>query len=533
MNPLRKARASGEEGLSLIELMIAVFILAVSILALAGVATQSISRVRVARDQQSAADLVSAQLEAARGIDFASLALDSADPSIPATYDGDPVVEEPGGPLVHRETVAHGNRTYAITRYVTLPPPDVDQDPLKRVVVEVAWSDGDTARELVNSTLVADADRGLPVPQFDLEPPNAVIAFEGGSGYDIANDPANGAQECTQHTITNLGLTDRYAWRLENRNNSSAVSATAGASQSLYTDASRKWSARAWLQPATGTPDVSLGSPYLMKDTVAEGAGVVWMESTWPIESKGAAWMTVCYWSTDNDDGAELANEQQYFVRVRSQFDPSVVETSIHTVTVGADAVTLFLHELDKNHTGGWATSGHSRKVQGDNYPPMFMDTVAATDDIIHDMDTTLDGTGTPGLQLRHDVPASAAVWDYTLPASRPLTTGSFTIHAAAPGTDGQTATLTYQLQRVSADGATVHETYVSGTVQLEVAGSAGSAAVFTPVGASWTFASGASIASGEVLRLIVACEDETAASTDCHVDFDTTSRAGSLVVTR
>lgn len=533
MNPLRKARASGEEGLSLIEVMIAVFILAVSILALAGVATQSVARVRVARDQQSAADLVSAQLEAARGIDFVSLALDSADSSIPASYDGDPVVKEAGGPLSHRETVTHGNRTFDITRYVTVPPPDVDQDPLKRVVVVVAWSGGGTDRELVNSTLVAEADRGLPVPQFDLEPPNAVVAFEDEEGYDVFYDPANGAQQCTLHTITNLGLTDRYAWRLENRNNSSAVSP--GGLPGMFTDASRKWAARAWLEPVTagGTPELTLTSIYLMQDSVSEGAGTVWMEGTSPIQSKAGAWLTVCYWSTDADDGADLVNEQQYFVRVRSQFDTSIVETSIHTVTVGEDTLPLFLHELDKNHTGSWATSGHVRKVQGDNYPPMFMDTVAATDDIIHDMDTTLDASSTPGLRLRHDVPESAAVWDYTLPASRLLATGSFAVHAAAPGTDGQTAALTYALQRVSADGATVHEVYVSGTVPLAVAGSTGSGAIFTSVGGSWTFPAGASISAGEVLRLVIGCQDATAASVDCHIDFDTTSRAGQLVVSR
>lgn len=527
-NPVRTVRDHGEDGLSLIEMMVAVFILAVSILALAGIATQSIARVRVARDQQTAADLVSALMESARGIDFDSLALDSSDPSIPPLFEGDPVAAEVGGPLVHRETVSQGNRTYDVVRYVTVPSTPPGQDPLKRVIITVEWADSGRDRELTNETVVAAADRGLPVPQFDLSPPNAVISFVAGEGkvddgdgptYDVAE------AECETHTLNNLGLTDRYGARLQNRNDSSSLSITAGGS--VFTDASRKWAAKMFFQ--LGTESLVFDSTTEMRDSTPESSGPIWVESPTPVPSKASASLTVCYWATEST-GANAANEWQYRLNVRSDFDESVIETSVHTVTAGPAVLTLHLHELTNNHGGNWSGGAHRRRVGGNDYPPMPMDRVQPTNIHSHDMDSTIDGTSTPGLRVRRDdLGASAAVWDWTVDETRSLGSGTLNLRVAAPGTG--TATVTYALQRVSTDGSTVLATLSSGSTDVVASGGTAGDAVFQPVSLPLTFESGESVATSQVLRLVVGCAP--ASTVDCHVDFDNTTNRGILELQR
>jgi type II secretory pathway pseudopilin PulG len=64
-----------EDGLGLIEVMVATFILGVALLALASVGTTSLVSLRVTRDREQATNAASAAIEAARSRDFSGLAL--------------------------------------------------------------------------------------------------------------------------------------------------------------------------------------------------------------------------------------------------------------------------------------------------------------------------------------------------------------------------------------------------------------------------------------------------------------------------
>lgn len=519
--PLRARWASAEEGLSLIELMFAVFLLAVSILALAGVATSSVASVRVARDQQQASDLASAEVEAARGIDFVSLALDTATgpfAAVPAPYTAEPVVAEAGGSIAHQETIVQGSRPFTIRRWITtaVNHTGTDQDPIKRLIIHVSWTDRGNDRQVTDSTIVADADRGLPVPRFDVSPSSAVVIFA----------PGQTEVTCETFTVLNLGLTDSYAWRLVNPADSNAVSAGVDSGGELFEDISRKWRARAWFQETdgTGTPDLSAAGGHQMWDSRPE-SGKTWMESTLRLESRNSAWLTVCFWSTD---GADISNEREYAVRLRSQFDESVIEEATVALTVAVPRMDLYLHENTDNHAGNWSGTDHRRRKGSNDYPIMFMDPNPATDALLHDMDENLDTSDEDGLRIDPAIPASAAVWDYSVPETQDLGTVSVAIHARA----SDAAALSFRLQKVSSTG-TVLETYdlddadtdpdtTPDTTEFEA--STG----FAEVRWNGVFPSGAQINAGELLRLTVGC---VSATTVCHVDFDTDTRQGTVTV--
>lgn len=514
--PLAASWADAEDGLSLIELMFAIFLLAVSILALAGIATSSIASVRVARDQQQASDLASAEVEAARGIDFDLLAVDSATaPSpfvAPAPYSAEAPLSASGAPLAHSETVTQGSQTFSVLRWVTqaVNHSGTEQNPIKRLIVHVSWDDRGRTRQVTDSTIVADADRGLPVPRFDLEPSAATVNFPPGA-KDF------GAKSCTTYTVTNLGLTDSYSWRLVNPQDSSAVS-TSVASDGIYHDSSRKWKVRAWFQP-TDADDPDLEDGNKMWDSRTE-SGKKWMESTVRLESRRSAWFTVCFW-TEETGGATISNEQQYSVILRSQFDESVQATATAAVTVVQPRLDLFLHELTVNHTGSWNGADHKRTKGSTTYPIMFMDTQPALDDLLHDMDSDHDPSRVHGIRIDPAVPASAAVWDFSVTETQQMATIAVSIHARASAAG---AALSFKLERRSSTGAPLGEyaiTPVTGSSTVVPT-------TFAAVTLNGTFDPVASISAGDVLRLTVGCVSTGPA---CHVDFDTAGRQGTLAV--
>lgn len=516
MQVLTDARPTpGEDGLSLIELMFAVFLLAVSILALAGVATSSIATVRVARDQQVASDLASAEVEAGRGVDFDSLALATvASPEAPpGTYAAESLVMDTAGPIIHQETLTQSQQTYEVTRWVTHAPnhhSSEEQDPIKRLIIRVSWDDRGTVREVVDSTIVAAADRGLPVPEFDLEPAGALVTFRTTAGTDPVAD-----RKCFTYTVTNRGLADSYAWRFVNAQDSNAIKAT-DLAQGIYNDTTaRKWNARAWFQEVdAGTPDLDTAN---MMWNSRDESGDKWMETAVRLESRDEAWFTVCVWP---DETLALdGDEQEYRIFLRSQFDDTVVEESTLQVDVSDDELILYLHESTVNHTGQWE-SGHNRKKGNVNYPIMFMDTAAAADTLIHDMDADYDLTGTAGLALTTS--ETAAVWDYSVDTAQQISSVTVRLY-----TSTDPSALTFSLRRVSAAGDP-EETFTldSETVTVDSAGADGS---FVPVEWQADLATGSSVGVADVLRLVVGCN--TTVVSPCHIDFDTSVRQGSVTV--
>lgn len=213
---LARRVAADEDGLSLIEIMIAGFVLAVAVLALASVATQSLTAVRASRDRQDATQLASTKLEEARGLPFGEVVLDTADnppegfdPTTATACDpasGPPceeVVKNAGGALDHIVTgTPHTTTTYVSEVAGT----DGDQ---RRVTVLASWGGTETSRTVRQETIIAEATRGLPVPSFAVSPQDA-------SGVGLSRETI-----CIEQTLTNLGEDDSYSWKLFGTNETS------------------------------------------------------------------------------------------------------------------------------------------------------------------------------------------------------------------------------------------------------------------------------------------------------------------------
>jgi Tfp pilus assembly protein PilV len=81
---VRRLRDHDEEGLSLVEIMVAAFILSVALLALASTATSSLISLSVSLGRQEAMDAASAMIEDLRRTNYAVVALDASDPNVAA-----------------------------------------------------------------------------------------------------------------------------------------------------------------------------------------------------------------------------------------------------------------------------------------------------------------------------------------------------------------------------------------------------------------------------------------------------------------
>lgn len=199
------ALTSDESGMSLVEILIAVFILGVAVIAIASTAAASLQSLRESRDRQQATQFASTVLEEIRGLPFSDIALDESTVSV-TSFDGEDILATPGGKVTHTRT--RGDHT--ATTYITVIPKsgtEVDDEELRATVL-VTWEDVDGAHTVRQETRIAEATRGLPVPSFAVNPKSAH-----GTGVP-------GETICVDHELSNLGEQDGYSWQLFATNSS-------------------------------------------------------------------------------------------------------------------------------------------------------------------------------------------------------------------------------------------------------------------------------------------------------------------------
>jgi type II secretory pathway pseudopilin PulG len=240
---LRRTRArlaEPEDGLGLIEVMIAILILGVAMSALASVGLASLGSTRVSRDREQATNAASAAIEAARSRDFALLAMapgSVAVSSIPPTvlppgstatcFGSEPVVTDAvPDPVPFRQVGGNQGRitvhtvvTFAEGTCALGASPAVRSD-LKRVTAIASWTDGGVVRTVRNETLVAAVGRGLPVPEFKVRPPDASLQV---SQAFLADGAVSDRRRCVEHQLRNLGSEDSYEWELQAVSSGSVV----------------------------------------------------------------------------------------------------------------------------------------------------------------------------------------------------------------------------------------------------------------------------------------------------------------------
>lgn len=381
-----RRRASQDEAFSLVEVMIALFILSVGIFALASTAITSIQSTRISRERQDAMQLASTLIESARAEGFDTVALNTAeyDPvSDGATYNGETVHVRHDGGVPHEVVAApHTARVW-----VTWTSADEDE---KRVTVQVGWNDRG-AREVVQSTLIAEARRGLPVPNFQVEP-------------DVQQQEATEGQvSCFDHTLTNLGERDSYSWQLWHED--SAGNLVAASPQSRPVQEGATSPTRQGFAVTTGTGKgwfawAKMGESTSAMHDMVDVTSDQRPDSVDPVGRRGQAVVRICY--TPNDSSGNLQTDLDpapvFTVRVHSAFDDTIVREVVDSLNVVAERQVLYLHHPRKNNG---LNLQHGYKLLMDPYVPAHTDAA-----INYDPTTGTPSDTNPGLLLQPTVTA-------------------------------------------------------------------------------------------------------------------------------
>lgn len=230
IGPLLRGRLSEEtEGFTLVEMVVAITILAGVFVALAGVLVNMLAVTLQSRQNQQAGDLISEVIENARESSYAAIALvdDPADFSggeISGTspnYTFDPdgsgplgdedVVLAGGSGFDHRRSETRNGTDFTIRTYVTQIVAPVDASnpaspvaEYKRVLVRASWERGRRTYTREADTLVALTRRGLPLPNFEFGEPDDVSVAAGPGGPEIV----------VTGVITNRGARDWWNFDL-------------------------------------------------------------------------------------------------------------------------------------------------------------------------------------------------------------------------------------------------------------------------------------------------------------------------------
>ncbi len=544
MTMTRRVRPDGvaapsdpEAGLTLIEALIAVFVLSIAVLAIAAVSVDSLTGLRQGRNRQEATDLASAELEFARGLGFEdSVMLDAqvdplVDPYVRVASGTKRFAHDCAGP----ESTCGGGTTfedlvvdtaggldpylrstgrYTVRTYVTWADAGQTQ---KRVTTVVTWFDARRGPGQVReSTIIARSERGLAAPDFDI------------TGVPAPLTAATATSVCLTQSIVNLGERDRHDVTI--------AAAVLNGVPMTGIDASTTINVGAWVvHPFIGVSPNPLPPPSTLPLPAVDQNGDARPDSQVFLDRNAALPLQLCY---DVPSGATGTNT--FDVLVRSAFDPSVQETFTHTITIGAPG------------PGGGTTTRYYldfvNKASSINTRLHLMGTAVPTAVTLVDYDGTspdTDADNLPGLRLARNTPAHVARFDFQNKSNAPLVlNGTATPRLWSSWKDalavGSPAArqLSYEIRIEKLDTArnltatlyTGYATYTHDSAGWEVVDVAGINFSGTPVAAR-------SVAKNEWIRVSFACVDGTFGGTpyvsddDCHLAFDTASQPASVVL--
>jgi type II secretory pathway pseudopilin PulG len=350
-----------EEGLGLIEVMAAIFVLAVALMALASVATTSLVSLRISRDREQATNAASAAIESVRSRDFTGIAHDlgAVDPSrlpdgaLPAgstatCFDGEPVVTDAVVDPVPFEQTAGNNDAITVHTVVTYEDGDCTtgaRTDLKRVTVVASWQDQGNVRFVQQETLVALVDRGLPVPKFEVRPQEAAAYFS----HAFLSDPAQSDERrCIPHQLRNLGAVDSYDWELAAASESPIAQS---ATHNAYEVGDWRVTAHLEYDDPMPAPRGNLPPPDDSWKFRYE-AGFDRLVSDERVEPGEMALLTICYEPRVpvTSDAGPFPPSITTEVVIRSRFDERQARSVFHTVDVinqAAPGRALYLFDRD------------------------------------------------------------------------------------------------------------------------------------------------------------------------------------------
>ncbi|MCC5949694.1 MAG: hypothetical protein JJT89_14680 [Nitriliruptoraceae bacterium] len=161
-----RTRLRQEQGISLVEVMIAALLLATAFLALSQVATSGLFALRSTADRTTASGLATQTVEAARSIPWAELGMDEDEHDVrcPGTF----TVDESGGLVEQTMCIVDGGVRDELPYWGTDGEYDIETHVTaidgfgnaRRVTAVVTWQERGATRELRTSTVVAQVQRG-------------------------------------------------------------------------------------------------------------------------------------------------------------------------------------------------------------------------------------------------------------------------------------------------------------------------------------------------------------------------------------
>lgn len=541
MHRLRHARLrfDDEAGISLIEVMMATFVLAVAILGLASVASASLVSLRISRDRQAATDAATSTLESMRLEQFGSVALLESDVSPLGSCDdvtGEAYVTttDPSLALPIEEAGLGPKGNITVRTRVTWVDEGNDQDcadserNFKRVRVTASWEDRGELRQLVEETVVAPAGRGLPLPEFRLGSPDVVLNFD-------PTEVAATEEKCLSHVLRNIGADDRYDYVVARLDGSSTPALTVA---DVANDAFRapnqgsaepgSWRVRAFLQydgedlgDLHPLPSASLPAGVERMVDGGDGDANGRPEASAVVETGSQARFYVCY---KPDDKVDSDREYEFEVTVHSRFDENATQVVTHSLTTYPGIHQWFLYDTDDSQD-------HARLVQsGSNWvAPVYP---------MGPLDGSLDGLGgtllnydtdvdtRPGITLeKGGTETRYALWHEQVTSATELVSARLELWVSAPTlfstplAGDLTQTLEVSLTVLAKNEKNVVSTPVSTTFDLtHIAGVSGwKRASFTlPI------ATPIQLEKDQFLRLRVACA--ATSGDDCMLAYDADS---------
>lgn len=469
-----------DDGVSLIEALVAVLILATAILALVATAATSTVSLRLSRDRQQATQTASAALESVRDMSWDTIALADT-PAPPGSFETEPTVTAATGPLAHVLT----NGRFRTTLYVTWA--DAPTNTLKRVTAITAWEDRGEFREVRESTLVAIAERGLPVPNFMISPNTS------------AQQAVEGVPVCFPYSVVNLGEKDSYSFEGGSLDGSGLFASGTyeirdGRQGFRVSDgAGGPW----FIWGNLGVRDPDTDEIPLMVDATSDQRP----DSAEPVERRASVPVEFC--AERIASSTTHSQTPTFSFRLYSAFDDTVLRDATGTVTTTVPTNRLYL-----------VTGGNKQRTRFE-----LTETKPIRIDVAADYDSPSDGRA--GVRFRAGNTSDRANWDYQPGVSRIEGTATLTFFVANDDSLGvpdeleETIGLQLRIEKLNSQRNTVETVIISQAVDVAEPAS-GWAEVKVTLAIPIT-----SFAANEYLR--VSLWDRSATDDDgaSHVHFD------------
>ena len=344
-----RIRLGDEAGIGLVEVIMAIFILAVALLALGSVSITSLASLRDTRDREQATNAASAAIEDVRSRDYSDIvhATGDVDPSrlppganpsvattscFDMTGDGERIVYDTAGtPVPFERTAGDGGHilVHTIITYEGADCLDLERPPLKRITVIASWTDGPNRPVVIQETQVTAVARGLPVPRFELRPPEATVRFS----EPFLTDGGD-LRRCVEHILLNLGAEDGYDFEVEPVDISQTVSRWDDFAYDVV-----GWRVSAFLEFTEDVEETRGGQPPSTNDARFKvSGGSQRMVSDLRLGSRETALLTVCHEPVIAPATADdIPDPVDLRIVLRSRFDERQEREVINLVRIGSD----------------------------------------------------------------------------------------------------------------------------------------------------------------------------------------------------